>query len=529
MNAWSSRRGFRSGTWVLAVATCLAPASVGWAQDGESSCRADEPELDAHAHLRSLMLDLTGTIPSMDDYARLEGHEGVPESLIDELLASESFVERTVRRHRALLWNNVQNVGMTSFRTSLRRSRMPDGSFLYWRSAPAIAYRGDRVPCDDVPVEYDADGEIRHRVDANGNRREGYRMVKPYWAPATRIKVCAFDAQERAMSPSGNDCRTNEGLRDPGCGCGPNLSICRFGNDRDVTWAMSRDVDLRVAEVIREDRPYVELFTGRTGFVNGPLVQFLKERVQVPAGVGMTPLAYDRERLPDLAWTDASFERIQLPPEHAGVLTAPGFLLRFQTNRARAARFYDAFLCQPLSPPPGGLPANAFPHPDLQQRDGCKYCHALLEPAAAHWGRWGEQGAGFLDPQAYPAEREDCRLCGNSGQRCSRACRLHYITRTYSSLEDPYIGSLRAFGFLDAQHFDNVELGPKLLAERAVVDDRFPKCTARRAMEGLFGRELSADEARWLDALARRFVNSNYDYKELVKAIVTSPVYRRVR
>ena len=47
-------------------------------------------------------------------------------------------------------------------------------------------------------------------------------------------------------------------------------------------------------------------------------------------------------------------------------------------------------------------------NPDLQQRSGCAYCHALLEPSAAHWGRWTEQGVGYLSAASFPPTREDC-------------------------------------------------------------------------------------------------------------------------
>lgn len=495
----------------------------------EQLCRANDPRMDKYGYLRSLMLDLTGTVPTPEDYARLDDLDDVPEEMIDEMLASEGFVERAVRIHRGFLWNNVDNVGLLNFRTALRRT-----SDRYWRSRPAVTYRGDVVPCLDAPATFDAEGDIEFTVDENGNRREGWVMVRPYWAPDTEIKVCAWDAQAREVSPSGTDCTTNGGFNDPACGCGPNLRLCRFGSYRAINQAMAEDVERRIARVVREDLPYTELFTGRVGFVNGPLVHYLKHQLEVPAGVRLTPAAYDVDRLPDLEWAadQDTWAEVTLDADHAGILTSPAYLLRFQTNRARASRFYDAFLCQPLSPPPGGLPAtdpNVAPHPDLQQRDGCKYCHALLEPAAAHWGRWTERGAGHLDPEAFPAEREDCRECGTTGRLCSRECRSHYITNPLSSLEEPYIGSLKAFGFLKPEHLRNVDLGPKLLVSTTVVDDRFPRCSARRAMEGLFGRQLSDDETAWLDALARAFVASSYSYRELVKAIVTSPVYRRVR
>lgn len=508
----------------------LAASAHGQLQNSEMVCRADEPRLEPHGYLRSLFLDLAGTVPAAEDYARLEGRDDVPDEIIDELLASEGFVQRVVRQHRALLWNNVDNVGLFNARTSFLIARPAN---LYWRRTPAVGYRGRDVPCLDEPARFDAEGAPIFTVQPDGTRREGFVEVSPYWAPTTTIKVCAADAQTRAVSPSGNTCATTAGLADPGCGCGEALRTCRYGSTVAINRAMARDVELRVAAAIREGRSYLDLFTSRQAFVNGPLVHYLKHQTGVPAGVRFDPLAVDVDLLPDLRWHEVDrWEEIELPQEHAGVLTSPAFLLRFQTNRARSNRFFEAFLCQPFSPPSGGLPGGSddvLPHPDLQQREGCRYCHALLEPAAAHWGRWTERGAGFLAPDVFPPEREDCLRCAQTGQGCSRDCRLHYTTRTFTSAEEPYLGSLLAYQFLRPEHRRNVEHGPRLMVASAVVDDRFPSCTARRSLEAFFGRGLDREEEAFLGELGRAFVASGYDYKALVKAIVKSPIYRRVR
>jgi NAD-dependent dihydropyrimidine dehydrogenase PreA subunit len=513
------------------LAASLVSSNLASAQlpNEELVCRADTPQMDKYGYLRSLMLDLKGTAPTLEDYARLDSVDDVTPEMIDEMLSSEAFVGRVVRLHRSFLWNNVDNVSLLNFRTSMRRT-----SGLYWRTRPAITYRGDGVPCRDVPATFDAQGNIEVETDANGVRREGWVMVRPYWAPTTEIKVCAFDAQQRAYSASGTDCKTNGGFNDTGCGCGTNLQLCRYGSAVGINRAMAGDVDRRIADVIRRDRPYEEIFTSKKAYVNGPMVHYLKHQTGVPAGVRLTPSPYKIDRLPDLNWSDdaSNWQQITLNAEHAGILTSPAYLLRFQTNRARANRFYDAFLCQPFSAPPGGLEApdpSIEPHPDLQQRDGCKYCHTILEPASSHWGRWAERGAGHLDTATYPAYREDCFECGSAGRLCSAECRSYYITSTFSSLETPYIGSLRAFGFLKPEHERHVDQGPKLLVSTSIVDDRFPNCSARRAMQGFFGRALSVEEEQELKSVSRAFVASNYSYRALVKAIVTSPVYRRVR
>jgi hypothetical protein len=294
---------------------------------------------------------------------------------------------------------------------------------------------------------------------------------------------------------------------------------------------MGEDVDRRIAEIVREDRPYLDLFSGEAMYVNGPLVHFWKYQAELPSQVRLLPRPVPVERLPDLAFSDRdTWVRVEAGPSHAGVLTSPAYLLRFQTNRARANRFYNSFLCQPFVAPDGGLPAATGPITlNLQERDGCKYCHGLLEPAAAYWGRWGTSGAGYLDPQQYPAVREDCRRCATGGEPCSDDCRRHYLTDALTAEQDPYLGWLMPYEFLREDHRPHVESGPAALVARTVVDGRFGACAARTSARLLLGREPTAAEQVWLDGTAARFADSGHSYRELVKAVVTSPAYGRVR
>lgn len=508
-------------------------ASVALAElpNGAAVCGPDDPELSADRYLRAVTLDVAGRLPTAAERAAVEATGEVPDQLIDELLESEEFVTRAVRFHRSVLWNTVTHVDVLNFQASLG---VEAGTNLYWRRQYAFSARGDGVPCRNVPATYDASGNIEVETDALGIRREGFVMVRPYWAPATEIKVCAFDAQTAARSPRGNDCMMPEGLADPGCGCGEGLKLCRTGvHNPAVTRALGEDIDRRVAAMMREDRPYLELFTSRRAFVNGPLVHFYRNQINIPAGATFKPLGIDTDRLPELSWTDADeWREIELDGNHAGVLTSPAWLLRFQTNRARAAHWMDAMLCAPVSPPASGFPpidVTERPSADLQQRDGCKYCHALLEPTGAHWARWTERGAGFLDPNRFPAMRDDCRRCAEGGLSCSAECRSFYTVRGFSAEERPYFGMLAGYQFLRTEHHAHAEAGPGLLVSRTEVDARFPRCVARRAFQGLLGRGLSVEEETEVDGLARAFVASGHRWRALVKAIVTSPAYRRVR
>ena len=187
-------------------------------------------------------------------------------------------------------------------------------------------------------------------------------------------------------------------------------------------------------------------------------------------------------------------------------------------------------LCQPFQPPDSGLTGldDPSPSPDLTQRAGCQYCHALLEPAAAHWGRWPQAGAGYLDAEQFPAFDAECEACSINDDDCSDACKDHYLVSPLSQEEYSYIGWMLSYEFLEDRHVDHVEEGPSLLVASTVADGRFPQCIATRTAEWLLGRPLTEADDAWADQLADRFVSSDYRYRTLVREIVTSDNYRRV-
>lgn len=497
--------------------------------DDDPTCPPDDATLDGHKLLRALSLDLRGVAPEVDDYARLDATGEVPESLVDEWLDSPEFADQVVRRHHALLWNNVTNIGL--FDVSPLLSLTSDG--LYYKRFSTDNYRGvfDET-CGNFATTFGPDGRPVTKTGPLGGQQEGYVEVAPYWAPDTTVKVCAFDAVDAPMSPAGTDCSTAEASNDPGCGCGPDLRWCALSSQATaINEAMGEDLDLRVASLITEDRSYLDLLTGDTGYVNGPLAYFLKYQYAVSSTIRFAEAPVDPDILPDLAFTDTdTWVQIPFGEGHSGVLTAPGYLLRFMTNRSRANRFYSDFLCQPFQPPEGGLPpaSAALPTLDLTEREGCAYCHAMLEPAAAHWGRWTTSGAGHLDPDAFPPFDDSCFQCGTAGTTCSATCDRYYVTDALGPEETPYLGWLKSYEFLEPDQQLNVELGPEWLVDSTVADGRLPRCVAERAANWLLGRELTEADAPWLDAWSSDFASSGYRYDQLVKDIVTSDVYRRV-
>lgn len=513
---------------MLAVVAALVPLSTVPA-DSPPWCPPEAVEPDPVRVFRALSLDLRGTIPTIEEYEALGDDGNIPDAMIDAWLESEEFVQRVVHRHGELLWPNVENVSLTSGRGTLGTSF---GSAALWSPQAATTYRGDRVPCLDEPASFDAQGRPIATEQDDGTFREGWVEVVPYWAPDAPVRVCAYEAQDQEVAPSGRVCSTGTVLTDLGCGCGPDLNFCRRGtSELPIRASFGTDLDLRVADVIRRDASYLELFQGQTAYVNGPQVHFWEHQSSLDGPMEMALTPFPRELLPDLDYTDVdTWVDLPLSDAHAGILTAPGYLLRFQTQRGRANRFYNAFLCQPFQPPSGGLPAESGEAPplDLQVRDGCKYCHALLEPAAAHWGRWTPGGAGYLDPETFPAVREDCVACAEAGN-CSGECREHYLFSALVPEQVPFLGMLQAYEFRRPEHEGHVERGPRALLGQAVADGRFTNCTARTTAAWLLGRDPVPEEEAWIADLEREFVAGGFSYRALVRAIITSPVYGRVQ
>lgn len=530
----------------LAALTLLAPSEAEC--DDPELCRAQETRLDDEAYLRALSLDIRGVIPTPEEYDRPR------DAQLEAWLSSPEFAQRVVRRHRELLWPNIKNVTLYHFRNNVGSAASTTvsggtGASVYLRSTATmrLMLRGhQRATCLDEPATFDAHGNVVTQTitmsDGDPAEVEGYVMVRPYWDPSRELKVCAFDAFEARISRRGTDCSTRAAVTDPGCGCGPNLRWCGNGTVQNAVLAsFNEEFERRIAAHVESGEPYHALFTSRRAYVNGPLTHYWRHYRNIYSSVPLIPEALDVESLPETAFSsddpgalafddDDTWVQIELPEEHSGVLTHPVYLLRSQTNRARASRFYDAFLCQPFQPPPGGIPVAdevAALHPDVQQVPACNYCHALLEPSAAHWGRWTQQGAGFLSPELYPEYRQECADCGRGFEGCSAICSQNYITRALSPEEEPNLGRLRAFEFLRPEHEDNVEAGPAALVREGLADGRFTSCAVKRTAEWLIGRELTAEEQPWARELTASFLESDFSYRDLVRAVVTSETYRR--
>ena len=494
-------------------------------------------------YLRRLSLDLRGKLPAMEEYQEVIDTGVVPPTFVDDALASTDFQHQYGRFLRDLLHINMVDANVRNVVNTLGKD---PASGVYFMGLRSPLYRGggqQNVPCLDEPATF-TDG-VPDTTCSGELCQEGYVMVTPYWDPSTQVKVCAFDAQDAATGQYG-DCDRNN--YDPECGCGPNLDWCYrvdvelgtiskvdgyFYHRTDWVYrdALNEQITRIGTHILENDLPYTDLITTNKLEFNGPLVHLFVNKPRVPnfpqidITTFMGPLA-DLSYVDEDTWAEAE---IADSGGAAGVLTSPFFLLRYATNRARANRFYQSFLCKDFIAPPGGLVAPADPlalTPNLMVREGCDYCHGELEPAAAHWGRYNEVGAMRYDEMDFPDYREDCK------DSSSASCAM-YLTESSHPDEDPYVGYFRPLAFsISGEGNGNsaiataVNGGPRAIAQKAIDDGSFAACTTQKVFGWMMGREPNSMDQNELDAITATLVDSGYDFKALVKTLVTSDAYR---
>lgn len=493
-------------------------------------------------YLRRLSLDLRGKMPTIEEYQQVIDTGAIPEGFIDAALDSEDFRHQYGRFLRDLLHINLGDNTVANVVNTL--TGVPNTTDVYWQRLRGPLYRGgnEPMPCLDQPATF-TDG-VPDVTCSNGVCQEGWVLVTPYWNPAAQVKVCAFDAQDNAV---GNYGPCNQNNYDAECGCGPNLDYCNRVDVEPGTisnktgwvyhkteWAYIAAINEQVTRIgtriLEDDRPYTDLITAQTLQVNGPLVHLLVNKPKIPnypeidVSTFLGPIA-DLGYTDDDVWVDVEMNA----PGTAGVLTSVFYLLKNASNRSRANRFYQSFLCKDFVGPPDGLPPPTDPlalTPNLMVREGCDYCHQELEPAAAHWGRWNKIGVEHYPSAQFPNQRAEC--IGSLDPSCDL-----YVTEATHPDEEPYLGyfeplafSSSSRGFGDDAIADAVDGGPLALAQKAIDDGSFAACTTKKVYGWVMGREAADIDELELSVLAAEFASGGYDFKALVRALVTSDAYR---
>lgn len=518
---------------LLFVSLSCALSSTGRAQ----TCEPGDLQ-DSLQYLRRVSLDLRGRVPTVAELSSVVATGAVDQALVRQMLDSEELVEQMRRYHRDLLWTNVidRRIAQNAWILQGPNGRRRSPAYFVPAQVRTATYRGAAgAGCLDEPAEIDpATGEILTTPDEDDPsiRREGWVEVTPYWAPGTTVRVCAFDAQENltAVDPrNGNqvDCSRSPNVR--GCGCGPNLAWCQSGDDRTIqTILLSMNEQLLrfTDRIVRENRPYTDVILAKDMELNGPIVHWLKNQSQTAGGLIPSSPAQNHP-LPDLEFADAGWVEVERGQRHSGVLSMPGYLVKFQSNRGRANRFYNAFLCQHFESSAPLPPATDECHrePDLTKRCGCKDCHTTLEPAAGHWGRWAEGGLLPLEEPLFPKYNPACVQGG--GGRANALCGLFYFTQrdvTDPETEQQYIGLLKPYVYASEQTEQNIEAGPEKIAREAVDSGAFAACTVKRMWSRFMAREPTPEEQTAISDLAEDFA-TDYSLRRLIEQLVARPEY----
>jgi hypothetical protein len=525
----------------------------------EVSATCEQPhEIDKYQLLRKLSLDLRGRVPSYEEYVALDAKSGVSVDIIRGWLSSDEFRLVMRRFHEELFWPNVSNAGFAYPGSSLSQLAVPN-AFVATDTGKRLRNRGHQnfsVPglgaqCGDFEQTHFLPDSgfmpdpafVRHSTYDGGTKdggvvQEGWRYVKPYWSPTQNVKVCAYDALEnetvKVSAKVTVNCGAPEGDARAECGCGPGLKFCfgpRAAVQDAITASMREQMMLMVDRATTGGRPYTELLLSREAPVNGPLVHFrkylgphynLRRLIAIPDAT---------EPLPEISFDEQSWQWIDRGSDlHAGVLTTPAYLTRFQTNKGRGNRFRIDFECEPFVPPSkletaaDGCSETAG---DLTQRCTCRYCHRQLEPLSGLWGQFMEAGLSQIsNVAAYPRLKSDC--IGSKSVFCNR----FYVTNP--SADNP--GSLIVYQYASA-HPDvasAIAEGPRKRANEIISDGTFARCAVKRAWSNLLKRDMrvvgeSTDELATLAGLADGFKDQNYDMKWLIEQIVTQRAYRSVR
>ena len=531
---------------VVSLCTLLSTVAL-----GQVSATCDQPHaVDKYQLLRRLSLDLRGHVPSYEEYLALDSQSTVPSATIAGWIGSDDFRLVARRTHEDMFWPNVSNVRLNNTNSALTtKADEPAWSIAStsrrkgFRGDPDVVTTADGKQCGDFEQTHFLPGPDKKpdpayvHTSTMGSvtvRQEGWRMVAPYWAPGTPIKVCAYDAQETLTATlNGNqvscgDASTNSKTE---CGCGPNLQFC-FGPTSIVaaaiTASMREQLNRVVDTVTTGGKPYTDLLLARKVMVNGPLAFWKKHLASNYSLNRVYSVPDPTEPLPEMDFTDTTtWQTIDRGSDmHAGALTTAAYLLRFQTNRGRANRMRIDFECESFVPPAQltQQPGCALSGTDLTGRCSCQYCHQQLEPLAAHFGQFSEAGTTLMtDLTRFPRKST---ACVNSN---STMCNRYYVVND----EGDNPGALLPYQYADAQHPEigpALAGGPRTRAQEIIDSGAFARCTVKRTFGLLMKRDMrvvgdQTDELGLLTTLSDGFKTNGYSYPWLVQQVVSRPEY----
>ncbi len=316
---------------------------------------------------------------------------------------------------------------------------------------------------------------------------------------------------------------------------------------RETQRALAEEPLELIRHVVTNDLPYREVLTADYRMMN-PFTYEVLDGASWQGGydpLDPTDWRPGQIRRYRVAWgvsLQARTGRDYLPS--AGILSSPVFLARFPStetnrNRARARWTYQFFLGVDIE----RLAVRAMDPEELQQvtnpgaeGSSCFGCHSLLDPVAATFQSWGNDGH-FLDRQGY-----DALPPSYVSSEHYQANDQWYRQQLPAGFNQQTMPTLSSFGPVNG-HDD----GLRWLADQIVEDDRFATGTVQFWFKGLLGREpllqplepddpnYNADLEAWqaeqalIAELGQQFRDNDENLKSLLVEMMMSPLFRSER
>ncbi|MFN0102031.1 MAG: DUF1592 domain-containing protein, partial [Bryobacteraceae bacterium] len=261
--------------------------------------------------------------------------------------------------------------------------------------------------------------------------------------------------------------------------------------------AMAKEARLFVADLVWNDRNFMEIFTAGHGFPNGDLARLYG--VNPPAG---------------------EFERVDFPPEsERGGLLGQALFLTLTSKpdetspTARGLFVREQFLCQHVADPPPGVdtnlpPASADKPMTNQERlalhagsPSCAGCHSLIDPI----------GVGFEKFDAVGARREMLRLVFRTASEDDdedddKKARPRDKTVDLELKTSGFVAGIRDSAFGSPR-----DLGRILAASPACQE-----CVVKQYFRYAGGRGETPADRPQIKAVAKTFRESGFRFRELI-------------
>jgi hypothetical protein len=410
---------------------------------------------------------LTGQVPTDADFSASGASKEAYQNAVRGYIESPNFYTSLLRYHQ-----RVFGIGLPiNYLEELEREDIDGKAKKFARVLCGRSTSDGRYRCGWMGSA--AKGSQSGRKDVCPASWE--EPVTAFWRPGMAVWVCPSVAKT----------------------CGSDLSRCfiQHNNDDearnselgtsevyDSRYTIVKSLSLQAAgiatAVAAENYPYTMIVEPGVSAVDGAIANFYRQSSQFD----LKRLRISNDLAAQLSSVKLGDTRFQLvytgdSYEQAGVLTAFGFLRRFEKNRTRANSLYEKLLCRKFTAElPRVFPADPG---NLRETPGCMGCHATLDPLADFFRSWGE---------------------GNS---------------LYNAPVQPIA---TYFGGKNGTHLSE-------LARIIQSDKAFATCTVQNAWEWLMGREFYQEEQAIRASLTDYFIATRYSFKELVFALATHPTF----